>query len=83
MRQGNQRLLLAQVFYILERYGLSLSSLLCQLVKRGYIFFFGLCEADYEEEVCVQIAVVEGTDCMVGACVFAEQNNIRSARFEE
>jgi hypothetical protein len=83
MRQCDQRLLLAQVLDILERDGLSFSSLLGKLIKGRDILLFGMCEADYEEEVCVQVAVVKGADCVAGVCILTEQNNVGCTRLDE
>ena len=44
---------------------------------------FWVCKSNNKEEVCVQVAVVEGTDCMAGICVFAEKDDIRGARLDE
>ena len=62
--EGDEWLLFAQVLDILEGYGLSFASLLRQLIEGGDILLFGVGEADYEEKICIQIAVVEGADCM-------------------
>ena len=64
VREGDEWLLLAQVLHVLEGDGLPFASLLRQLVEGGDILLFGVGEADYKEKVCVQIAVVEGADCM-------------------
>lgn len=83
MRQCNQRLLLAQVLDILQGNGLSFAPLLCELVEGCYILLFRVCETDDQEEICVQVAVVEGTDCVAGAGVFAKQDNVGRARLDE
>lgn len=64
VREGDEWLLLAQVLHVLEGDRLPFASLLRQLVEGGDILLFGMGEADYKEKVCVQIAVVEGADCM-------------------
>lgn len=81
--QRDQGLLLAQVLDILERNGLPFSSLLGQLVEGCYVLFFGMCEADYEQQVRVQVAVVEGADGVAGAGVLAQQNDIGRAGLDE
>lgn len=81
--QCDQRLLLAQILHIFQRDRLALPSFLGQLIEGSYVLFFGVCKADDKEEVCVQVAVVEGADCMAGACVFAKQDDIGRARLDE
>lgn len=81
--ESNQRLLSApNLFYVFERYGLSFSSFLCKLVERGDVAFFGMREADYEEEVRVQVAVIEGPGRMPCVCVFAQEDDIGGAMFD-
>jgi hypothetical protein len=47
--EGDQRLLLvAHLLDIFQRYRLSFSTLLGELVERGDVFFVGVCETDYE-----------------------------------
>ena len=53
MRNGNQRLLIPQLFHIFERDGLPLSSLFGKLVEGGDVALVRMGEPDYEEEVCV------------------------------
>lgn len=62
-------LLVAHFLDISQRYRLSFSSLLGKLVKRCYVFFVGVREADDEEEVCVEVAVIKCPGC--DSCVFA------------
>ena len=83
MRDGNQRLLLPQLFDVFERDGFPLSSLLGELVKGGDFALVGVGEADYEEEVCVQIAVVEGPRCGAGVGAVAEEEDVGGAGLDE
>lgn len=81
--ESNQRLLPAtHLFYVFERYGLSFSSFLCKLIERGDVAFLGVREADYEEEVRVQVAIVEGPGRMPCVRVFAQEDNIGGAMFD-
>jgi hypothetical protein len=83
MRDGNQRLFLPQLLHIFERDGFPLSSLLGELVEGGDFALVRVGEADYEEEVCVQIAVVKGPRCGAGVGAVAEEEDVGSARFDE
>lgn len=81
--QRDEWLLPAKVLYVFEGYGLPFPPLLCQLIKRRHVLFFGVCETDYEEEIGVQVAVIEGADSVAGACVFAEEDDVGRARLDE
>jgi hypothetical protein len=81
--EGNQWLFhAANLFHIFERYGLPFPSLLCKLVEGCDIAFLGVCEADYEEEIGVQVAVIEGSGCMSCVRVFAQEDDIGSTMFD-
>lgn len=80
----DQRLLVAaNVFDILEGNGLALSAFACKFVERGNVSLFRVCEADYEEEVRVEVAVVKGSDCLAGIGMLAQEDNIGGAAFDE
>lgn len=82
--QCDQRLLLvAHLFDVPQRNRLSFASLLGQLVEGGDVFLVRVCEADYEEEVRVEVAVVEGAGRV--ACVLAvtQQDDVRSAVLDQ
>jgi hypothetical protein len=74
-------LLVAHLLDVSERYGLPLPSLLGELVERGDIFFVGVCEAEYEEEVSVQVAVVERAGRVSRVLAVAEQDDVGCALF--
>jgi hypothetical protein len=41
-----------------------------------------VCKADYEEEISVQVAVIEGSGCMSCVRVFAQEDDIGSTMFD-
>lgn len=65
-------LVAANVFDILERDWLPLSSLLGKLIKGRNVSFVWVCEADHEEEVGIQVAVIERARGMAGVGVFTQ-----------
>jgi hypothetical protein len=82
--QRDQRLLpVAHLLHVPQRYRLALPALLRQLVERCDIFFVGVCEADYEQEVRVEVAVIEGAGRVARVFAVAEQDNVRCAILDE
>jgi hypothetical protein len=82
VRERDQWLLLvAHLLHVSERYGLPFSSLLGELVERGDILFVGVCEAEYEEEVGVQVAVVERAGRVSRVLAVTEQDDVGRALF--
>jgi hypothetical protein len=80
----DQRLLsVAHLLHISQRYRLALAALLRQLVEGCDIFFVGVCEADYEQQVRVEIAVVEGPGRVARVLAVAEQDNVGGAVLDE
>lgn len=73
----------ADLLHVLEWYRLSFSSLLCKLIKRRDVAFFGVCEADNKEEIGVQVAVIESAGRMSCVCVFTQKDDIRSSVFDQ
>lgn len=69
-------LVTANVLDVLERNWLPLTSLPSELIKGCDIAFVRMCEADYEEEVCIQVAIVECACGMASVGVFTEQDHI-------
>lgn len=64
LRERDQRLLLVPDFlHVSQRYRLPFAPLFRELVERGDVFFIGVGEANYEQEVCIQVAVVECPGC--------------------
>lgn len=61
MRERDKRCLRPQLFDIPERDRLSLTTPLSNLIEGGCLGFGRVCEANYEEEVCVEVAVIEGS----------------------
>jgi hypothetical protein len=84
MGQRDQRLLsVAHLLHVPQWYRLALAALLRQLVERGDIFFVGVCEADYEQQVRVEVAVVEGAGRVARVLAVAEQDDVWRAILDE
>lgn len=82
--QGDERLLLAaDLLDVFERNRLPFPSFLGKLVERGNISLVGVCKADDEQQICIEVAVVEGARRMARVCVFAEQNDIGRAVLDQ
>jgi hypothetical protein len=84
MWERNQRLfLIAYLLDVSQRNWLALAPLLRELVKRRHVFFVWVCETDYEQEVGVEVAVVEGPRCVLRVLAIAEQDYIWAAVFDQ
>lgn len=75
MGKSDERLLLAQVLDISQRHRLSLSALLCEVVE-GRFGSFRTSEANDEEEVSIQVAVIKCANGGVGVFIFANEDDI-------
>jgi hypothetical protein len=84
VRERNKRfLLVAHLLDIPQRDRLALASLLRELVERRHVFFVGVCEADDEQEVGVEVAVVEGACRVLRVLAIAEEDYVWATVFDQ
>ena len=84
VRQGNEGFFAAKAFDVFERDGFALAAFLSEFAEGGDLVLVGLGEADDEEEISVQVAVVERADGRSRGGRVPEKHDVgRAGRDEE